>query len=192
MYELIILSLLMRFPLHGYLIAHIANDVIGPWARLSNGTLYPLLTRLEQSGLIVRATDTSVDAPDARTTRTFTISDTGRRRFRELMLDTSAAGDYQRLFHLKVPYLDLLAPRERLHLLNHYLSYCQTCVLHNTTHAENLALELGEIDQSSPLYQDLALEVMRHRASLWQAEAAWTEILRARLVTDEKAPTSPT
>ena len=49
MYELIILSLLMRFPLHGYLIAQIANDTIGPWAKISNGTLYPLLTRLEQS-----------------------------------------------------------------------------------------------------------------------------------------------
>ena len=37
MYELIILSLLMRFPLHGYLIAQIANDMIGPWAGSATG-----------------------------------------------------------------------------------------------------------------------------------------------------------
>ena len=30
MYELIILSLLMRFPLHGYLMMKITNDQIGP------------------------------------------------------------------------------------------------------------------------------------------------------------------
>ncbi len=51
MYELIVLSLLMRFPLHGYLIAQIANDTIGPWAKLSNGTLYPLLTKFRAPGL---------------------------------------------------------------------------------------------------------------------------------------------
>ena len=52
MYELIILSLLMRFSLNGYAIAKIANDIIGPWAKVSNGTLYPLLTKLEKAGLI--------------------------------------------------------------------------------------------------------------------------------------------
>lgn len=40
MYELIILSLLMREPLHGYLIAKIINDMIGPIAKVSHGWLY--------------------------------------------------------------------------------------------------------------------------------------------------------
>src|SRR3954467_12316137 len=132
MYELIILSLLMRFPLHGYLIAQIANDVIGPWARISNGTLYPLLTKLEQSNLITRADEDHDGAQTERSVRTFQITAAGRKRFYQLMVDTTSnIGDYQRLFHLKVPYLDLLQPRERLHLLNHYLSYCQACILHN-------------------------------------------------------------
>lgn len=55
MYELIILSLLMRSPSHVYLIVKITNDQIGPWAKISSGTLYPLLTRMEQVGLIARA-----------------------------------------------------------------------------------------------------------------------------------------
>src|SRR5690242_4198817 len=119
MYELIILSLLMRFPLHGYLIAHIANDIIGPWAKISNGTLYPLLTKLEQSNLIALVNDVQNLSQTERSTRSFTITDAGRQRFYQLMLDTTSnIGDYQRLFHLKVPYLDLLQPRERLHILN--------------------------------------------------------------------------
>ena len=52
MYELIILSLLMRFPLHGYLMMKITNDQIGPWARISSGTLSTILSKLEQTGLI--------------------------------------------------------------------------------------------------------------------------------------------
>ncbi len=132
MYELIILSLLMRFPLHGYLIAHIANDIVGPWAKISNGTLYPLLSKLEQNSLIALVSDDGATTQGERSTRTFRITDAGRKRFHKLMLDTTAnIGDYQRMFYLKVPYLDLLQARERLHLLNHYLSYCQACILHN-------------------------------------------------------------
>jgi DNA-binding PadR family transcriptional regulator len=41
MYELIILSLLMRSPAHGYLIAKIINDMFGPYTKISNGRLYP-------------------------------------------------------------------------------------------------------------------------------------------------------
>lgn len=53
MYELIILSLLMREPIHGYLISKIINDIIGPLAKVSHGWLYPRLAKLEQEGLIV-------------------------------------------------------------------------------------------------------------------------------------------
>jgi len=52
MYELVVLSQLMRWPMHGYLIMKITNDVIGPWARISSGTLSTILKRLEQTELI--------------------------------------------------------------------------------------------------------------------------------------------
>ena len=42
MYELMILTFLMRGPMHGYLIANII-DISGPFAEVSNGRLYPLL-----------------------------------------------------------------------------------------------------------------------------------------------------
>ena len=41
MYELIILSVLMRMPMHGYLIVKITNDQIGPWAKIRSETLSP-------------------------------------------------------------------------------------------------------------------------------------------------------
>ena len=191
MYELIVLSLLMRFPLHGYLIAQIANDTIGPWAKISNGTLYPLLTRLEQQGLITRVSDEQGSVQTEQQARTFLITDEGRKRFYQVMMDTSSnIGDYQRLFHLKVPYLDLLPSRERQHLLNHYINYCQACLLHIKTHAENLEHELVGSKGTYPLYKDLALQVMQERARLWQAEVDWTAQLGEMLATSSEQQAS--
>jgi DNA-binding PadR family transcriptional regulator len=191
MYELIVLSLLMRFPLHGYLIAQIANDVIGPWAKISNGTLYPLLTRLEQHGLITRLSDEHQAEQTEQQARTFTITDKGRHRFHQVMMDTSSnLGDYQKLFHLKVSYLDLLPLAERLHLLNHYVNYCQTCILHMKTHSESLEHELAFSKGIYPLYKDLVLQVMQERARLWQTEVEWTLQLRESLATPREQASS--
>jgi len=55
MYELLVLSLLMHWPLYAYLIADIANHILGPWERISRGTLSSLLTKLEQTGYITPA-----------------------------------------------------------------------------------------------------------------------------------------
>ncbi|HTK07564.1 MAG TPA: PadR family transcriptional regulator [Ktedonobacteraceae bacterium] len=182
MYELIVLSLLMRFPLHGYLIAQIANDTIGPWAKISNGTLYPLLTRLEQHGLITRLSEEQIVVQTEQQARTFAITDEGRKRFHQVMMDTSSnIGDYQKLFHLKVSYLDLLLPEECQHLLNHYINYCQACILHMKTHSENLEHELTGSRGIYPLYKELVLQVMQERARLWQAEVDWTLQLRETL-----------
>ena len=185
MYELIILSLLMRFPLHGYLIARIANDMIGPWAKISNGTLYPLLGKLEQRGLIMRANGDLEDAKSEQPARTFTITDAGRERFYQLMQDTTSnVGDYQRIFHLKVAYMDLLPIRERQHLLNHYIHYCQATVLHIKSEAESLVHELVD-EYGRETFKQLALKAMQHRAEMWQAEVDWLVQLREELASEE-------
>jgi len=177
-YELIILSLLMRFSLHGYLIAKIANDIIGPWAKISNGTLYPLLTRLEQAGLIAQTSEQQDREQRERHARVFMITDEGRKRFYQLMMDTSSnIGDYQRIFHLKAGYLDLLQPRECLYVLNHYINYCQASILYMKSESEDLVHEI----EDSP-HRELSLLVMQHHAEMWQAEVDWTMRLREKLV----------
>ncbi|SRR5579884_253721 len=186
MYELIILSLLMRFPSHGYLIAKIASDMVGPWTKISNGTLYPLLTRLEQTGLITRASNepgTKKTTRPEQSGRTFMITDKGRERFREVMMDTTTnIGEYQRIFHLKVAFLDLLQPRERLHLLNHYINYCEACILHMKTHSEYLVHELEGQQSTWPQFLELAVNTMQQRARIWQSEVDWTMQLREQVV----------
>jgi hypothetical protein len=78
MYELVILGLLMRWPAHGYFIANVINDMIGPYARLSNGPLYPLLAKLEQEGLIVSRTSTEETPRGEWQVRSYEITAAGR------------------------------------------------------------------------------------------------------------------
>src|ERR1700686_4266411 len=88
LYEFILLAQLMNGPAHGYLIAKIINDIIGPFARISYGRLYPLLAKLEENGLIAADIDTASRKQRDRQLRIFSITDAGRMRFQLLMNDT--------------------------------------------------------------------------------------------------------
>ena len=177
MYELIILSLLMRFPIHGYLIMKITNDQIGPWARISSGTLSTILGKLEQAGLIAVLPQERDLARGDRRVRTFTITEEGRKRFHQLMMDTSSnLGEYQKFFHHKMTYFDLLRPDERLLLVNHYINYCQTTILHRQTEMDSIVYELA--DHPNPAFLENLLRVMKHIVQQWQAELDWIRSIR--------------
>ena len=177
MYELVILSLLMRMPMHGYLIVKVTNDLIGPWARISSGSLSTILNGLEQRGLIAVLPQGHDSARGTRNVRTFTITEEGRKRFHQLMMDTSSnLGEYQRFFHRKLEYFDLLRPDERLLLMNHYINYCQTTILHKQTERESLAYELA--DYPTPIFMENVMRVMKHVEEQWQAELEWVRSIR--------------
>jgi len=190
MYELIILSQLMRHPAHGYLIARIINDMIGPYARISNGRLYPLLSKLEQSGLIVPYDEGSAGRQGDRQLRPYKITEDGRRRFRELMMDTTSnPGDYQKLFLHKAPLLDLLKPSERLRLIDHYINYCQSHVLHIMGEADDLIQEWPNWGPEwGPSQSEAVLNVMQHMIDQWQLELEWAKSLREEEVGKAESP----
>ncbi len=180
MYELIILSLLMRWPIHGYLIVKIINDQIGPWAKISSGTLSTILSKMEQANLIV--VSPQEHAKGDRRSKTFTITEEGRKRFHQLMMDmASNLGDYQRFIHYKMVYFDLLRPEERLLLMNHYINYCQTSILHIQTEMASLVHELA--DSSTPTYLENLLRVMKHIEQQWQSELDWIKGIREQELT---------
>ncbi|MGH2497904.1 MAG: PadR family transcriptional regulator [Ktedonobacteraceae bacterium] len=182
MYELIILSLLMRFPIHGYLMMKITNDQIGPWARISSGTLSTILAKMEQMGLIAVLPEGRNDTHADRRARVYTITDEGRKRFHQLMMDTSSnLGEYQKFFHHKMTYFDLLRPDERLLLLNHYVNYCQATILHSQTEMDSIVYELA--DHPNPAFLENLLRVMKHILQQWQAELDWVWGVREQELT---------
>lgn len=197
MYEFIVLGQLMHGPAHGYLIAKIINDIIGPYARISYGRLYPLLAKLEQNGLI--AVDTSHEAQGVsggqrdRQLRIYKLTAAGRLRFQILMSDIgSNPGEYQKLFAYKVTAFGFIAPADRLRLIDHYINYCQAHVffeqnevedlIRKTALVEEMARESPEIAHGFPHMDASSLaytvKVMQHSIEVWQAELDWARSLR--------------
>lgn len=184
MYELIILSLLMRGPVHGYLIAKIINDMIGPAARISHGWLYPRLSKLEQEGLIVASSESKQEQQGERQLRTYEITDAGRKRFRQLMLDTTSnPGEYARFFWQKVGYLEYLHPAERLHLIDHYINYCQAHILHLKAQAKKLVEGETQYQVMSLAQLESTLHVLRRSTSQWQVDLEYANSLREKEMT---------
>lgn len=176
MYELIILSLLIRRPAHGYLIASIINDMIGPYAKISNGRLYPLLSKLEEGGLIVANDEIVKTHKGERQVRSYKITEEGCKRFHQLMMDTTSnPGEYQRIFWRKLPVLQFLQPAERTYLFEHYLNYCQAHVLHMYAEADDYKGRAP--DWAEPAEIDATLSVMQHIIDQWQLELDWARSL---------------
>src|SRR6266705_3910093 len=183
MYELLVLSLLMHWPLYAYLIADIANHIIGPWEKISRGTLSSLLTKLEQAGYIAPADSAQVPFSTDRPSRVFAITPAGRERFYRLMMDTTSnQGTYQRLFRIKALNLEYVSPEDQLSLVDHYLSYCQMGLRYQQAEAQDFATNPIKQQSVSNFYSAVALDLMELVSQQWQLELAWAQRLRERIL----------
>ncbi|HLJ66967.1 MAG TPA: PadR family transcriptional regulator [Chloroflexota bacterium] len=171
MYEFLILAQLSRRPMHGYMIAKIIGNIMGPFRQAQWGALYPVLNRLMQEGLI-RAEEDEV-CEDGRSRKVYAITDTGMARLHEHLLDTEHhLGEYDTVFAQKVVFFHLLSREERLYLVRHYVVYAQQHI----AHLERKCQEL-EAFPVPPEQKPGILAVMRHRRRYWEQERAWAEEL---------------
>jgi DNA-binding PadR family transcriptional regulator len=168
-----ILGRLARRPMHGYMIAKIIGNVIGPFRQIHWGALYPVLARLEEAGLI-RAEVSDLEE-GGRAKKTYAITDAGRNRLHQHLMDTEHhLADYAEVFAQKVSLFDQLSPVERLQLARHYAVYAQQHIDHiERTKRELLAIDDPAVIQS----RDNILTVLHHRLEYWVRERAWAEEL---------------
>ena len=189
MYELLVLSLLMHWPLHAYRITKIANEIIGPEERISSGTLSVLLAKLEQAGLIEPAAPGSSPFPPDRPSRVFAITAAGRERFMELMLDTSSHTSlYRRIFHIKALHLEFVPAEQQLFLVEHYLAHCRQNLHSKQQDKQSVAETPAKQQQMSPALRQAAFTYMRLKMDQWQLELAWGESLRDEIAARLKQP----
>ncbi len=189
-YELIILGTLMVGPFHGYLIAKIMQNILGPYGKISAGRLYPLLTKLEEGGLIMVESVSEQQEPQHSRrshipSRRYRITEAGRKRLHELLMDTTSyLGEYQKVFLQKVAYFSFLQPEERLYLVEHYIDYCQSLVSYGTARAEELAKSgtKSPIGMTGAQLADL-LTGMQHKIHQWQQELHWARELHKQIKT---------
>lgn len=130
------LGLLKDQELHGYELRKRLGDALGPLSRVSFGSLYPALRRLEKAGAVEVATgldDGGIPTTgslsgelaafrarhpvtrDARGRKVYRITPAGERLFESLLAaDTT---DDDREFHLRLAFARHLAAEDRLGLL---------------------------------------------------------------------------
>lgn len=158
-YELFVLGELMSGPQYGYRLHAIIQQILGPFHRLSWGTLYPLIRRLEQHGLISSVTEQRTDTLEERgqPRKQYILTEAGRTRFLTLMLDPGAnTPDYPDLFAVKLTKLGLLTPPQRLVVLHQYRAYLQVLRDHYDRGRSRVVHNPRISDQERPFILQLA------------------------------------
>ncbi|GCE45621.1 PadR family transcriptional regulator [Thermosporothrix hazakensis] len=181
-YELIILGVLMLHPAHGYKISKVIQKATGPFTRISHGRLYPLLNKMQKEGLIICLEN---EGSGERQARKYQITDAGRKRFHDLLMDTrSHQYDYQRFFLQKVAWFPFLPPEEQLFLVEDYIEYCQK-------HIEHYSEKVGALcrNELPPVLSQHALTMSNHSLKQWKLELAWAQELRAEIQNELQART---
>ena len=113
MIELAILGLLKEQPMHGYQLNRELSEQLGGLWRVSYGSLYPSLRRLERQGAI-----TSEQGTGARRKTVYAITPEGERLFLELLEETPQENQTEDArFRVRLAFFRYLPPETRVRLL---------------------------------------------------------------------------
>src|SRR5437016_10273342 len=116
MLELAILGLLKERPMHGYQLSRELGESLGGFWRVSYGSLYPTLRRLEREGAVeALPADT---APTPRRKNVYRITEKGEKLFFELLEEApndSSTEDTR--FRVRLAFFRYLPPETRIRLL---------------------------------------------------------------------------
>jgi DNA-binding PadR family transcriptional regulator len=171
MYELFILGKLMHRPMHGYLLQSIMNAALGPFRRVSWGTLYPLLRKLEQDGLIAVQTSKS---NDRRGTKNYRTTSLGRTRFLEIMRATGDRdGDYRDLFRVKLSNFGHIGKEDQQAIIADYRAFLAAVV----THSDAMSREVVNAPGLAVAERPYVLKAIDHQRHLAASEITWLDRL---------------
>ncbi|GHO71252.1 hypothetical protein KSC_101440 [Ktedonobacter sp. SOSP1-52] len=188
-YELFVVGELMNGPQHGYKLHAIIQRILGPFHRLSWGTLYPLIRRLEQQGLITSESeqdDTAVSHEGHRQTRKlYRLTDAGRDRFFALMRDPGEySPDYPDLFAVKLSKFGLVDSSVQLAVLQHYREYLSVLREHYA-HGISRVMSNPEIRDQE---RSFILQLAEYHIHSYDATLAWLDTKIVNLIEQQKKP----
>ena len=115
MLEMAVLGLLKERPMHGYQLSRELTDSLGGLWRVSYGSLYPTLRRLERGGAIESEAG---DERGARRKKVYRITETGEATFLELLQEVPQDGQAEDArFRMRLAFFRYLPPETRIRLL---------------------------------------------------------------------------
>lgn len=117
--ELPILGLLHERPRHGYELKGSLEKMLGRMWKMSYGSLYPMLKKLEDRGLVSRSAQSREEGPDRVIYR---ITPGGEERLMQLLTETGTQAEigFHNEFLLRVAFFHFLSRDQRLAVLNSY------------------------------------------------------------------------
>jgi DNA-binding PadR family transcriptional regulator len=167
MLELAVLGLLKERPMHGYQLSRELGDSLGGLWRVSYGSLYPTLRRLERDGAIESEAG---DERAARRKKVYRITLKGEQVFLELLQETPHDTQTEDArFRMRLAFFRYLPPETRIRLLERRRQALQARL---STISESLRAGRGGTD-------DYGRAVIEHNRSVTESDITWLEDLIA-------------
>lgn len=164
MLELAILGLLKEQPMHGYQLSRELGASLGGFWRVSYGSLYPTLRRLERHGDVEPLP--SPEATVGRRKQVYRITEQGERTFLELLQETPHDNQTEdQRFRVRLAFFRYLPPETRLRLLERRRAYLEDR-LNSIT--DSMRTTRARVD-------DYTLSLMEHGRSATESDLAWVD-----------------
>ncbi|HLA93839.1 MAG TPA: PadR family transcriptional regulator [Actinomycetota bacterium] len=159
MLELAILGLLKERSMHGYQLSKRLTDSLGGFWRVSYGSLYPTLKRLERQGAVEQVFDKQ---EVGRRKNVYRITQSGESLFRDLLEEAGpdASGEDNR-FRVRMAFFKYLSPETRIRVLERRRSFLEERLV---TIRASLATNTGDTYTTS---------LMQHGRESTEQDIAW-------------------
>jgi DNA-binding PadR family transcriptional regulator len=161
MLELAILGLLKERSMHGYQLSKRLTDTLGGFWRVSYGSLYPSLKRLERQGAVEQVFD---EQEVGRRKNVYRITEPGETLFRELLEEagSDASGEENR-FRVRLAFFKYLAPESRIRLLERRRAFLE----------ERLSTIKTSLATTRERFDTYTLSLMQHGREATEQDIAW-------------------
>jgi DNA-binding PadR family transcriptional regulator len=164
MLELAILGLLKEQPMHGYQLSRELGDSLGSFWRVSYGSLYPTLRRLEKAGDVeaVASQETTV----GRRKQVYRVTEQGEATFLQLLQETPHDNQSEdQRFRVRLAFFRYLPPETRLRMLERRRAYL----------AERLSTITDSMTTARARVDDYTRSLMEHGRSATESDLAWVD-----------------
>jgi DNA-binding PadR family transcriptional regulator len=167
MLELAILGLLKEQPMHGYQLSRELGDALGGFWRVSYGSLYPTLRRLEKAG-DVESVPNPQTAGAGRRKNVYRITEHGEQTFLQLLQETPHDNQSEdQRFRVRLAFFRYLPPETRIRLLERRRAFLEDRL---STISDSLGTTRARVD-------DYTLALMEHGRSATESDIAWVDDL---------------
>jgi DNA-binding PadR family transcriptional regulator len=161
MLELAILGLLKERSMHGYQLSKRLTDTLGGFWRVSYGSLYPSLRRLEKEGAVERVFD---QQEVGRRKNVYRITDKGEKLFLELLEEAGhETSSEDNRFRVRLAFFKYLAPDTRIRLLEKRRAFLE----------ERLSTITASLAATRERFDTYTLSLMQHGRDSTEQDIAW-------------------